>query len=407
MTILENEKYAVFTVCNLAYLPKALALAESLLRYEQKKLKIYLIDRKCDVALPDRLADFIWIEDVGVQELYELAFKYDITEFSTSVKPFISLQLLKVFDKVIFLDPDTCVYHSLAPILSDLEKYPIVLTPHYTKPHDNTWQNSDVGMMRFGSFNLGFFAITKSDEGLSFLQWWSDRCFRFCYFEAQFGLSTDQKWVSIAPCFFKNLYVSFNLGYNVAFWNLQERDISIDTSGLYLVNEEYPLIFFHFSSFDEKNPDLLSRSTFFAKGKSGKDLLALSASYKAALDRNTTDASKTKYGFDFMSNGDYISPTLRRAYASVSQELPCGHDPFDSNGPVGKFARKNFLLEKKPVAYKSSSYADIGKHKAKFSFINISMRLILRILGPNRFANFARLLVYLSSYRQNRDMWKI
>jgi len=407
MDIVNSTKYVAFTVCNLAYLPKALVLAESMLKYEHKKIKIYLIDRKCDAVLPDSLADFIWIEDAGVPDLYDLAFKYDITEFSTSVKPFLALKLLEKFDNVIFLDPDTCIYHSLDPILADLEAHPIVLTPHYTRPHDNAWPNSDVGMLCFGSFNLGFFAINKSDEGINFLKWWSDRCFRFCFFETQFGLSTDQKWVSIAPCFFENLYVSFNLGYNAAFWNVQERHVSKDGNGNYVVNEEYPLIFFHFSSFDEKNPDLLSKKSFFHKGENSGDLLELSMSYKAELQKHTTAASKRKYGFDYMSNGDYISPTLRRAYACVASELEPGCDPFDSDGPVGKFAKKNFLLEKKSTQFVANSYNDIGKHKNKFAIVNFFMRLILRVLGPNRFANFARLLVHLSSYRQNRDMWKI
>jgi len=81
-------------VCNLAYLPKVLVLAESLLEHGGEKLKIFLIDRKSNFALPESLTEFIWIEDFGVPHLNELAFKYDITEFSTSVKPFIALKLL-------------------------------------------------------------------------------------------------------------------------------------------------------------------------------------------------------------------------------------------------------------------------------------------------------------------------
>jgi len=402
-----KDNFCVFTVCNLAYLPKALVLAESLLRFERKLLKIYIFDKKVDVELPRSLAEFIWIEDVGVPNLYQLAFKYDITEFSTSLKPFISLKLLESHEKLIFLDPDTCLFDSLAPVLMDLEKHPIVLTPHYTRPHSDALEDSDMGMMRFGSFNLGFFAITKSDEGLEFLRWWSDRCIRFGYFEAQFGLSTDQKWVSIAPCFFPELYVSFNLGYNVAFWNVQERTLSKVSDGKYLVNNEFPLVFFHFSSFDESDPGRLSKRFLADEHRNRKDLHELSFSYKTALDSHALPASKIKYGFDYMSNGDYISPTLRRAFACVFAEIPAEVDPFDSNGLVGKFARKNFLLEKYPIPYAANSYGDMSKNKNKFAILNMIMRLILRILGPNRFANFSRLLVYLSSYRQNRDLWKL
>lgn len=402
-----RNDFTVFTVANLAYLPRALVLAESLLKFDKVRLNIYIIDRKVKIDLPASLANFIWIEDVGFADLYNLAFKYDITEFSTSLKPSLTLKLLEQYQKVIFLDPDTCLYHSVAPILNDLDEHDIVLTPHYTIPHSKTLPDSDIGMMRFGSFNLGFFAVKNSEQGSYFLNWWDDRCRRFCYFETQFGLSTDQKWVSIAPCFFQDLYVSFNLGYNVAFWNLQERKLSKDSKRNYLVNDKYPLIFFHFSSFDEENPDLLSKRSFNRNQNISICLVELGLNYNEALKKNKELISALKYGFDYMSNGDYISPTLRRAYACVVGELPLGHDPFDANGPVGKFAKKNYLLEKNKHPYSADSYDAMSKHKAKFFAINFLMRSFLRILGPNRFANFSRLLVYLSSYRSNRDLWKI
>ena len=404
---MKKDSPTVFTVCNLAYLPKALVLAESLLKHDGFKLQIFIIDRKTPVELPGELANFVWIEELGVPALYELAFKYDITEFSTSVKPWLALKLLEQNDKVIFLDPDTCLFNSIKPIVDDLDQHPIVLTPHYVTPQADTLPDSDLGMMRFGSFNLGFFAVSNATQGLDFLKWWSDRCLRFCYFETQFGLSTDQKWVSIAPCFFSELHVSFNLGYNVAFWNSHERVVSRRADGSLWVNGEFPLIFFHFSSFNEERPELLSTRPFDEKETRGKKFLELSLVYKAAQLRHKIKASSVPYGFDYMSDGTYISPTLRRAYASVVSEMPAGHDPFDASGPVGQFARKNHLLEKADGMYRPSGFGDVGKHKSKFAIVNFLMRQVLWLLGPNRFANFSRLLVYLSSYRQNRDLWKL
>lgn len=401
------ENFAVFTVTNIAYLPKALALAQSLLKFDRVKLHIFVIDKKIDINLPESDAKFIWIEDVGFPDFLELAFKYDITEFSTSLKPGLALKLLETHSKVIFLDPDTCLYHSVIPILEDLDSHPIVLTPHYTNPHSNDLPDSDIAMMRFGSFNLGFFAIRNSEAGLNFLKWWDDRCQRFCYFETQFGLSTDQKWVSIAPCFFENLYVSFNLGYNVAFWNLHERQISKNSDGSFLINNIYPLIFFHFSSFDENKPEFLSTRPFIKSANLNNTLFELSVVYRDSLRVNKKIIPAVKYAYDFMSNGDYISPTLRRAYACVVNELPKNIDPFDSDGVVGIFARKNYLISKTQKSYSPEGAANMDSHKSSFYFVNIAMRLILRIIGPNKFSNFSRLLVYLSSYRQNRGLWKI
>lgn len=391
----------VFTVCNLAYLPKALVLADSLIKFKQPKLKIFLFDRKIDIELPIDIADFIWIEDVGIKYLYNYAFKYDIVEFSTSLKPYITLELLKTNDNVVFLDPDTCLFNSLDSIWNDLRTHDVILTPHYVTPK----ADSDVGMMRFGSFNLGFYAVNNTPEANRFLNWWSERCLDLCYFETQFGLSTDQKWVSIAPCFFPDLHVSFNLGYNVAFWNVHERTICADPDGGFLVNNKYPLIFFHFSSFDEDHPELLSKRPFSDQQKKRSDLLELSLLYKRALDIHKSDISKSQYAFDYMSDGQYISPVLRRAYASIIVDIPFEHDPFDSNGIVADFAKKNHLFEKRG-GYRPNGFGDIERNKKKFIFINMVMRGILYFIGPNRFMNFSRLLVYLSSYRLNRDLWK-
>ena len=402
-----SRGFSVFTVCNLAYLPKALVLAESLLRFENMKLKIYLFDKKLEVELPVSLADFFWIEDLGRLDIRHLAFKYDITEFSTCLKPFIALSLLEFEERVIFLDPDTCLFDSLASILSDLEEHPIVLTPHYTRPQPESWPDTDIGMMRFGSFNLGFFAIAKCDQGLQFLRWWSDRCIRFGYFETQFGLSTDQKWVSIAPCFFPDLHVSFNMGYNVAFWNLQERVLEKVGDGQYRVNGKFPLIFFHFSSFDESNPARLTKRPLPEEHRNREDLREIISFYNSALKSYAIQASKVKYGFDYMSNGDYISPTLRRAYACVAADLPADTDPFDAQGVVGKFVRRNHLKVKASASYQPNGFDDIGNHKLAFKTIYFLMRLVLLLLGPNRFANLSRLMVYLSSLRQNKGMWKV
>ncbi|MCA4961873.1 putative nucleotide-diphospho-sugar transferase [Pseudomonas sp. Y24-6] len=398
----ENTGYKVFTVCNLAYLPKALVLAESLAAFNHPKLKIFIFDKKIEGDLPHDLADFEWVEDLGLENFSHYAFKYDITEFSTSLKPWLALRLLESAQKVIFLDPDTCLFNSLDPILNLLDEEEIILTPHYVTPHPE----GDVGMMRFGSFNLGFFAVNSSSESVRFLNWWNERCLDLCYFETQFGLSTDQKWVSIAPCFFPKLHISFDLGFNVAFWNAHERVVSVNPQGGYLINNEYRLIFFHFSSFDEKNPDLLSKREFADRETGRTDYSELAHRYNKSLQRLKIPISKTRYGFDYMSNGDYVSPTLRRAYASVLNDLPRGHDPFDSNGPVAAFAKKNYLISDKS-GYQPTGFGDIESNKSKFLIVNKLMKMALYALGPNRFMNFSRLLVYLSSFRLNRDMWKL
>ena len=64
-----GERSAIFTVCNLAYLSKALVLAESLVKFNQPKLKIYIFDRKVEMDLPTDLAEFHWVEEIGLADV--------------------------------------------------------------------------------------------------------------------------------------------------------------------------------------------------------------------------------------------------------------------------------------------------------------------------------------------------
>ena len=296
------ENYCSFTVCNLAYLHKALSLAESYKKNTGNLIKLYIFDEKREIPDFSDIAEIIWIRDLQIDNFNNLAFKYDVTEFTTSLKPYLASQLLENFDKVIFFDPDVFILNSISSILDLLDKHPIVLTPHYVMPQESgtDLDQSDLGMLRFGSFNLGFFAVSKV-EGKEFLNWWDKRCKDLCFFETQFGLSTDQKWVSIAPCFFPNLHISFDLGLNVSFWNLHERSVAISDNTNYLVNDKYELIFFHFSSYNQENPEALTTRPFKIDLKSAMPIQKLISTYdqvhkKFLLELTHVDK---KYSFDF------------------------------------------------------------------------------------------------------------
>lgn len=400
------ENFAVFTVCNIAYLPKVLVLADSLHHFQGKKLNVVIFDEKKELNQFDDRLNIFWVGELGLANWQELAFMYDIIEFSTSLKPFIALKLLKQYKKVVFLDPDTALFSRLDPILTELDLSPVVLTPHYRKPQPDTDFESDLAMMRFGSFNLGFFAVRQGAEAQEFLNWWSRRCIDFSFMESQFGLSTDQKWVSIAPCFFNFLKISFNSGYNAAPWNTFERKITQFNDGKYFLDDGGELIFFHFSNFDHGDPQYLNKRASCEKGVSYALLEKLGIEYSENLLAKESLVNNVPYAFDYMSDGSYISPTLRRAYASIKSSIVGPYDPFDSAGPVGEFAIKNHLLEKDNSKYSYPSLKEATKHSKKFMTVYFLMRQALKILGPNRFYDLSKLMVYLSIYRKNNSLWK-
>jgi hypothetical protein len=198
----------------------------------------------------------------------------------------------------------------------------------------------------------------------------------------------------------------FDLGLNMAFWNLHERVLKKDDQG-YLVNNKFRLVFFHFSSFDLKNPKSISSRTHNWKSTGRNDLNEICTAYATDLIHFDNGFSSVKYGFDYMSNGSYVSPTLRRAYVAVKDELVDVVDPFCSEGNMARFIRKNYLTERNNLIYRSANTTDVKDHEGKFKVIYFLLRFVLKILGPNKFFNLSRLFVYLSSYRQNRGLWKI
>jgi len=407
-----NDEVAIFTVCNIAYLHKALVLADSLYANSGYTINIFLFDKKQELNLVDEHCIIHWIEDLNVPNFLHLAFRYDIIEFSTSLKPFITLFLLNDHSKVIFFDPDICIYSPIDVILKDLNSNSILLTPHYTTPQSDDISESDTGMMRFGSFNLGFFGIKKSDQSIDFLNWWSRRCIDLCYMESHFGLSTDQKWVSIAPCFYEDIKVSFNKGYNVAPWNSFERKISLSPDGLILVNSQFQLVFFHFSNYDFSDPGYINARSLYEKGVIREDIQRLGEEYSLALKLKLSkyvSHSTVLYAYNYMSNGYYISPMLRHAYSSVYSSLKHIDDPFDSDSLVGKFAKRNYLISKKiaPLGYMKNNLNKNEGYALEIKIMNFLLKCLLMVIGPNKFHVFTRGLVYFSSPRLNKGLWKI
>ena len=397
--MIENSNICAFTVCNYAYLNRALVLAKSLFEKDQLKLKIVLID-EIKEQHSFEFCEIIPIKEFKIIDWKKLAFQYDIIEFSTAVKPALANYFMEYSQYVLFLDPDIYVADSVVTPLNEfLAEKSIYLTPHHLTPQPSTPNESDLPMMRFGSFNLGFFFLRRSDQSRSFLAWWGQRCRDFCFMESQFGLSTDQKWISIAPCFFDELKIIRHPGFNVAAWNTFERQIEKSTDG-FLINGE-KLIFFHFSNFDEADPGYLKKRASNEVGKVYEDLVALSETYISLMQ--SLPIYRYNYAYDYDEFGNYISPTYRRAYYSIRDILE-DEDPFCSKNLI-EFAKSNGLIQKNNKKYKLIGFRTLSKKPTSLKIFDALFKLVLHIFGPNRFFDFNRLLVNRTLLWKNTDMW--
>jgi hypothetical protein len=401
----ETTRDAAVTICAINYLSKALVLQESYKRFHpDNDFFILLIDMKNDRverSHPD--THFLWFEDLDIPNKFKYALMYDIIELNTNVKPSILKQLLKNYNTVLYIDPDIEVFGFLGPVYQQLEKSSIVVTPHTLTPILDGHNPSDIDFSRFGSYNLGFLGVRQCDEALRFLDWWSERCLKLGFYEPQSGLAVDQKWIDLAPSFFPDLWILRNPGLNVAFWNLHERKLSCK-DGVWYVNEEYPLYFFHFSSFNEHDFELIAnKQDRFVRG-GRPDVIPLAESYAAKIRACPINYSALRYSFDYFDTGYFITATTRRVYATLVDRFP-DENPLSADSSFYRFARKKGLARASYKAQKRENFKDLDKHSLSIKMYNCGLRLLFRAFGAQKYFAAMRYMAYISSIRNQKDVF--
>ena len=280
-------KNIVFTICSNNYLAQASLLAESFIR-ENPDFDFYI--GLVDVIRPDikyPVADNLYVvpceEVVPAEQLSEMVRVYKIVELNTSVKPFYISYFFSNNPecKVIYLDPDIYVYNSFKEVINLLDVYDFIITPHILSPIplDDQFPQERV-FVKYGIYNLGFIALRKGEQSISFVNWWKERLAVLCYSETQMGIFVDQSWVGFLPVYYRNVHISDHPGMNAAFWNLHERYYQVIDNRFY-VNKVHPLIFFHFSSFNLNDINSLAKNGTRYTLKDRPDLKKLFEDYGA------------------------------------------------------------------------------------------------------------------------------
>jgi lipopolysaccharide biosynthesis glycosyltransferase len=175
---------------------------------------------------------------------------------------------------VIYFDPDILLFSDLDNLILESSSNAFSLTPHLLVPPDDdddgVFSNEINGSMKFGVFNLGFFAITNTIEAKKVLEWWNSRLLKYCEAKPELFIFADQKWFDLSPAYFPQIIPLRHPGYNVGPWNIESRHLTFSKE-IYYSNGE-SLVFFHFSSYDK--PDLLGMLEKFDKSKLSLQLLS-------------------------------------------------------------------------------------------------------------------------------------
>ena len=307
-------KTAFFTICSRNYLAYALTLQRSLKLHEPDcAFFIYLADAPLDSSdAPD--ATIVSVTELGLPNLLDMAFRYSLMEFNTSIKAdcFLDLMLRRGFEAAIYLDPDIQVFAPLSEVRAALDGgASAVLTPHLLEPLPPSAYPGELDILKSGVFNLGFAAFAKTTESLAFIRWWAGKLHTECYSEPERGLFVDQKFVDLAPAFIGQLTVLRHPGYNVAYWNTAGRSV-VGTGSRYTVDGA-PLVFFHFSGVVPGEPDIYSKHLGAQKQIVSPAISELVRAYLSQLVAvGHAKWAAIPYGYARFCDGSPILPPMRR-----------------------------------------------------------------------------------------------
>lgn len=314
------NSFLVFTIASANYLAHAKTLMLSVARHhpDTKRFVILADERAEDLGWDDELAQMIEARSLGVPSFEHFAFRYNILEFNTAIKPFAfkALSALAPNRPIVYLDPDILLVSPLREVEEGLASGALaVLTPHLTSPlNDDGRFPDELSILRTGAYNLGFIALGPHPARDALVSWWSSRLTNGAFVDLDSGLFTDQKWIDLVPGLYPDVLVLRHPGYNLAYWNLAHRPVGRATDGNWLAAGE-PVRFVHFSGVDPRHPDVFSKNQNRFTLASIGPFKSLFAEYVGLLHANGfADFSRRRYAYSRLRDGTPITDDMRAEF---------------------------------------------------------------------------------------------
>lgn len=331
-----RDDLALVTVSGARFLPFAQVLARSLARHHPE-LPTYLVltDTPAPIAPSDAEPFLEWlpIERLGLPELERVTFRCTEMELAVLAKEAAVSHLLeRGYRRVVFLDADVLVFARLDPLLDALGRFELVITPHLLSPLTGADRiERERVILRSGTFNGGVYGVENTPAMRAFLAWWRERMRLHGVRRPERGLHHDQRWFDFAPSFLDRIGVLRDPGINVAYWNLPERPIEVRNGAL--LAGGHPLRLFHFSGFDPRFPDRLSRHVADPEATDLGAGRAFVHDYAQALSAaGWSESREPCHRWSTFEDGTPIPTLARTLYRELRDDVGRFGDPFRVGG---------------------------------------------------------------------------
>lgn len=354
--------------------------------------------------------------NIDGQQWTDMSFKYDLTEFCTSIKPSCFEYIFSQgYEKAIYFDPDIYVFSSIEEIYKVLDNYDVALTPQIAGIHiDYTGEHPEWAMNVNGTFNLGFCGIRKSPKGERVVQWWKKRLSDNAFADRSTGNFTDQKWMDWMPGLLGNesLYVFHQLGMNMAPWNYFERELISEKGRLFVKyrtedcsdQERHPLVFIHFAGYDYEKlkQGIISRKRIENLSEY-EDLRYATDIYRQEIMENKDIFDRyiqETYTYATYDNGKKIDSFHRRLYHGLTT---FDNMKFENPFSTGKDSfyehiRHRSMISDEPID--KINKQNVSNISQKRKYIGILFSALFRVAGYKRYVLFVK-----SLYNYCRPEW--
>jgi lipopolysaccharide biosynthesis glycosyltransferase len=391
MTTSSNlPKCCVFTICAKNYLAHAKTLGYSL-RKQDPTCDFYIVLSDSIGDIDIKCGDFTVIESrsLGIPNFEDLAFKYNVIEFSTAVKPFFIDILFKErgYDKVLYIDPDMVVYSPLDFLFDHLNTYSALLTPHIIKPYvDFIGATSEEELLFVGIYNLGFFGISNDEVGLQLTEWWKAKLQNQCFADKEEALHVDQKWMDFLPALYGDkIKILRHSGINLAFWNFHERKLVRIEDRYYVDQQE--LVILHFSGLVPDEVEKVCRKQTKYTLTNIPEYKDLFLAYVEQLKANDLAyLSALKYTYNFFEDGSPVLDFYRRLYRQLVMDGRPFPFPFSTaDGSFYSVLKQNKVMLNGDVKMFSSLKKVYGENPPIVGRVFFMLKLFKKVVGMKNY----------------------
>jgi len=241
------------------YLPRALALFDSVQKHENCEFEIFAV---CMDEYSRILLGRLNIQNVTVVAMHDiesrdqalLKVKHERTtlEYYWTSTPTIILRLLEShsnIDSLTYLDADLFFYSSPQPIFDEMLGKSVLI-------HEHRFSEDQKQSIVYGKYNVGLLAFRNDDKALSVLRHWREQCLDWCYFRIEDNKIGDQKYLDDWPTAHEGVGVIQNIGAGLGPWNHIQHQFHKDDNGQLRV-DGVPAIFYHFHGLKFLSPDII------------------------------------------------------------------------------------------------------------------------------------------------------